>query len=532
MYTLTYTAIDGLNRTTEKSITLTVKANNAPIILGVKDHTLIVGDEFDPSAGVEVIDEDKDIKLVIDSNVNTKLPGVCKVIYTATDNGNKTARAESIVVVNPKMETINSIPVINANDVVIQLGEAFNNLAGVTATDKEDGEIKDIAVVRDNVDINVAGKYQVTYSVTDKNGASATKTINVIVNDPPQIIAEDKIILLGKNFDVLSGIKATDKEDGDITKKIEVIENNVNINEEGSYTVIYSVVDDLGGKATKTITVTVKTNIVLAESITINNKINNLYVGSSKLLTATIDEKADIKNIEWTTSDEEIASIKVVGNDVIVTANKVGQVTISAKTKDGSNKSDSVTIDILKYEEHVKDFIKDIIDTNVVIPVLGTGTADSPLEMEVQNVTIEKYDEFISKLEGLDPILVEKYEDSEAIFYKIKVKDKSIISKLTNIFRTSTSDEGHIILKIAKNLDNSDYLLAKLDHILASKDNSGDITTPGEDNSDESNNSNEDIKDSQNSNINKLPITGKESILAYLSLISIAIGTVLYKKRK
>ena len=352
------------------------------------------------------------------------------------------------------------------------------------------------------------------------------------MNDPPQIIAEDKIILLGKNFDVLSGIKATDKEDGDITKKIEVIENNVNINEEGSYTVIYSVVDDLGGKATKTITVTVKTNIVLAESITINNKINNLYVGSSKLLTATIDEKADIKNIEWTTSDEEIASIKVVGNDVIVTANKVGQVTISAKTKDGSNKSDSVTIDILKYEEHVKDFIKDIIDTNVVIPVLGTGTADSPLEMEVQNVTIEKYDEFISKLEGLDPILVEKYEDSEAIFYKIKVKDKSIISKLTNIFRTSTSDEGHIILKIAKNLDNSDYLLAKLDHILASKDNSGDITTPGEDNSDESNNSNEDIKDSQNSNINKLPITGKESILAYLSLISIAIGTVLYKKRK
>ena len=191
--------------------------------------------------------------------------------------------------------------------------------------------------------------------------------------------------------------------------------------------------DSLGGKATKTITVTVKTNIVLAESITINNKINNLYVGSSKLLTATIDEKADIKNIEWTTSDEEIASIKVVGNDVIVTANKVGQVTISAKTKDGSNKSDSVTIDILKYEEHVKDFIKDIIDTNVVIPVLGTGTADSPLEMEVQNVTIEKYDEFISKLEGLDPILVEKYEDSEAIFYKIKVKDKSIISKLTNI---------------------------------------------------------------------------------------------------
>lgn len=508
VYTLTYTATDGLNRTTEERITLTVKANNTPIILGVKDHTLIVGDAFDPSAGVEVIDEDKDIKLIIDSNVNTKLPGVYKVIYTATDNGNKKARAESIVVVNPKMETINSIPVINANDVVIQLGEAFNNLAGVTATDKEDGEIKDIAVVRDNVDINVAGKYQVTYSVTDKNGATATKTITVIVNNPPQIIAEDKIILLGKNFDVLSGIKATDKEDGDITKKIEVVENNVNINEEGSYTVTYSVVDDLGGKATKTITVTVKTNIVLAESITIDNKINNLYVGSSKLLTATIDEKADIKNIEWTTSDEEIASIKVVGNDVVVTANKVGQVTISAKTKDGSNKSDSVTIDILKYEEHVKDFIKDIIDTNVVIPVLGNGTEESPLEMEVQNVSTDKFDEFLLNLKKLEPVLIEKYEEVESIVYKIKVKDKSIISKFNNIFTTSSTDEGYIILKIAKNLDNKDYLVVKLDEILAVKESSGNI------------------------NINKLPVTGKESILGYLSLISIAIGTVLYKKKK
>lgn len=525
VYTLTYTATDRLNRTTEKSITLTVKANNAPIILGVKDHTLIVGDKFDPSAGVEVIDEDTDIKLVIDSNVNTKLPGVYKVIYTATDKGNKTARAESIVVVNPKMESINSIPVINANDVVIQLGEEFNNLAGVTATDKEDGEIKDIVVVRDNVDINVAGKYQVTYSVTDKNGASATKTINVIVNDPPQIIAEDKVILLGKNFDVLSGIKATDKEDGDITKKITVIENNVNINEEGSYTVTYSVVDDLGGKATKTITVTVKTNIVLAESITINNKINNLYVGSSKLLTATIDEKADIKNIEWTTSDEEIASIKVVGNDVIITANKVGQVTISAKTKDGSNKSDSITIDILNYKENVLDFILNIIDTDVVVPVLGTGTADSPLEMEVQNVSTDKFDEFLLKLKKLESVLIEKYEELDSIVYKIKVKDKSIISKFTNIFTTTSSDEGHIILKIAKNLDNSDYLVVKLDEILAREESAENINTPD-------GNQSENINNSENSNINKLPITGKESILGYLSLISIAIGTLLYKKRK
>ena len=108
-------------------------------------------------------------------------------------------------------------------DVVIQLGEEFNPLNGVTATDKEDGEIKDIEVVRENVDINLAGEYEVTFKATDSSKASSIKTIKVIVNDPPKIYAEDKTIILGENFEELSGVSAIDKEDEDITDKIEVI---------------------------------------------------------------------------------------------------------------------------------------------------------------------------------------------------------------------------------------------------------------------------------------------------------------------
>ena len=578
-YTITYTATDRLNRTTEKSIKLTVKANNVPIISGVQDHTLAVGDEFEPSKGVEVIDEDADIELVIESNVNTRIPGVYKVIYKATDSGNKTTREESIVTVNPKMVAMNSIPVINATDVVIQLGEEFNPLNGVTATDKEDGEIKDIEVVRENVDINLAGEYEVTFKATDSSKASSIKTIKVIVNDPPKIYAEDKTIVIGENFEELSGVSAIDKEDEDITDKIEVIENNVDINKEGDYTVTYSVTDTLGGKAIKTINVNVKKNIILAESITINNKTNNLYVGSSKLFSATIDEKADIRDVEWTTSDEESASIEVKGNDVLVIAKKEGQVTISAKTKDGSNLSDSIVIDILNYQDNVQDFITNIIDTSVVIPVLGAGTLESPLEMEVQNVATDKFDEFLLKLKKFNPILIKKYEEVDFIVYEIKVKDTSIISKITSLFGT-TSEEGHIILKIAKNLDNADYFTMNLDKILedgqnigeennsggdtsedtntpgednsGDEDNSGgniseDMNTPGEDNSGgensdnisdsdkensvDNNITNEDKNNSQN-NSSKLPTTGKESILGYISVAAIAIGAVLYKKKK
>lgn len=570
-YTITYTAIDNLNRKTEKTITLTVKANKAPVIKGVKDYTLTVGDEFDPKAGVEVSDEDDDIKLVIESNVNTKIAGVYKVVYSATDSGNKTTRAQSIVVVNPKIESINSIPVINASDVVIQLGEEFNPLNGVTATDAEEGDISNIDVVRNEVNNNVAGKYEVTYSATDSKGASTTKTITVIVNDPPKINAEDKVVKLGQNFDPLIGVSASDKEDGNISKDIEVIENNVDITTEGSYIVKYSVVDSLGGKTTKTINVTVKEYIVLAESITINNKIDNLYIGSSKVLTATVDEKAELKDIEWSTSDENIASIEVMGNNVKIIPKEVGKVTITAKTKDGSNKSDSVTIDILNYEDNVSDFIKDVIDTNIVIPVLGSGEIDSPLEMEVQNVEIERFDEFLEKLKELDPVLSEKYDDGDFIIYKIKVKNKSIISKFMRLFKASTEDTGYITLKIAKNLDNKESFITNLDEILKVEETPGednnqggneDINTPGDNNQsgsvdtetpgDNNQGGNEDISnsgvnnseeviipgennsenESQKNNSSKLPITGQESILGYLALAAVAIGGILYKKKK
>ncbi|WP_066893677.1 immunoglobulin-like domain-containing protein [Clostridium nigeriense] len=537
VYNITYTAIDNLGRKTEKTIQLTVKANKAPIIKGVKEeHILKVGDKFDPREGITVEDEDKDIKLVVESNVNTNIAGVYKVNYSATDSGNKTTRAQSIVIVNPKPESINTAPVINATDRVIQLGEKFEPLNGVSATDAEDGEINTINIVINEVNENIAGKYKVTYSVTDSVGASTIKTINVIVNDPPKINAEDKIIKVGSEFNPLSGVSASDKEDGNITK-IEVLENNVDTSKEGEYKVKYSVVDSLGGKTTKTITIYVKNDIILADSITINNKIDSLYIGSSKVLTAKVDEKADIKDIEWSTSDESIASIEIIGNNAKVIAKSEGKVTITAKTKDGGNKSDSITIEISNYEDNVKDFIVNIIDTNVVIPVVGTGEFDSPVEMEVQNVSLEEFEGFILKFKDLNPILESKYEDGDYTVYKIRVSNNSIASKVMSLF-ASKSSEGYIELKIANNLDNKSEMISKLEEILTIEETPGEDNNqggnegteiPGEDNNQAESENTE--KPNKNTN-SKLPATGQESILGVLGLLAVAIGGVIYKRKK
>ncbi|MBS4928986.1 MAG: DUF5011 domain-containing protein [Anaerostipes sp.] len=74
------------------------------------------------------------------------------------------------------------MPIINASDKTLTVGDTFNPLEGVTASDKEDGDLtKVIEVLENNVDTSKASIYEITYKVTDSKGASSTKTITVTV---------------------------------------------------------------------------------------------------------------------------------------------------------------------------------------------------------------------------------------------------------------------------------------------------------------------------------------------------------------
>lgn len=79
----------------------------------------------------------------------------------------------------------NKIPELEVKDATITVGDEIDLKDLITkAEDEEDGKnLKDSVIIDDsNFDNNKAGEYQITYKLTDKDGASVTKVATVTVN--------------------------------------------------------------------------------------------------------------------------------------------------------------------------------------------------------------------------------------------------------------------------------------------------------------------------------------------------------------
>ena len=158
----------------------------------------------------------------------------------------------------------NTAPVINgATNKQIYIGDSFNPLSGITASDKEDGDLTSKITVSGTVDTTKAGSYNLTYSVVDSKGLKATTIVTITVsektstNTAPVINGvTNKEIKIGSAFNPLTGITASDKEDGDLTNKI-VVSGTVDTTKAGAYNLTYSVTDSKELVTTAKATITV-----------------------------------------------------------------------------------------------------------------------------------------------------------------------------------------------------------------------------------------------------------------------------------
>lgn len=146
---------------------------------------------------------------------------------------------------------------LNTKVYAIDLIEKVEDNSEFTAYFKGDGEEKETYKI-----FTEKGSYIENIIVEDSAGnQSASLRVKIVAGQSgnnPTLTGIDNIeILKGSTFNALDGVEATDGSGNNITDKIKILKNNVNINEIGEYEVIYSVTNDKGHTLQRTRRVTV-----------------------------------------------------------------------------------------------------------------------------------------------------------------------------------------------------------------------------------------------------------------------------------
>ena len=339
IYKLTYTVSDKAKNKTVVTRTITIIDNIKPLISGAEDVQINFGDKFNALTGVSASDNnDGDLtsSIRITGSVNINKAGTYILTYTVSDkSGNVTFIKRKVTVIDKISPIFSGI-----KDIQINFGQEFNPLTGISASDNSDGDITSTIQVSGSVDVNKAGTYSLTYSVTDQSGnvVSTTRTVIVIDNIKPVISgATDVIVGLNTTFNPLEGVTVSDNNDGDLTDEIKTT-GSVDTSVEGDYFVTYSVSDKSGNSIEIKRKVTVQKISVSALEIT---NLNTMKTDKTQQLTTTVyPSDATYQKVTWTSSNELIAKID---EDGLLTTLSEGTVTITA-TADGISTSKTLTV--------------------------------------------------------------------------------------------------------------------------------------------------------------------------------------------
>ncbi|MBI2422282.1 MAG: DUF5011 domain-containing protein [Candidatus Hydrogenedentes bacterium] len=225
-------------------------------LLGGNPLTINCGGAFNDPGALAIDDVDGDISAGVQLDVgplDLAAPGTYEIEYSITDiagNGPVTA-TRTIVVLD------NCLPVLTLlgnNPLTIACSTPFVE-PGFTATDAGDGDLTAQVTVDDGgLDTSVPGTYVRTYGVRDSNGNLVSVTRSVIVEDncgPTLTLFGGQTFFVNCNTDYVEpGFSAFDTADGDVTSKVTVTGDVIDVDSPGSYTLNYEVIDEDGNAAT------------------------------------------------------------------------------------------------------------------------------------------------------------------------------------------------------------------------------------------------------------------------------------------
>lgn len=188
------------NKTTTKIITVSVVDTTEPklTLVGDKEVSVEIGGTYSESgcSAEDIYDGDLTSKIEISGEVDSSKVQDCVITYKVTDsNGNVGKIKRKVHVVD---KTAPEIALNGDSTIYIEKDKKFED-PGCSATDNCDGDISEQVSVSGEVDMEKAGVYTLTYSVTDKSGNVATVDRTVRVYAPMSsntVNPGDKVIYL------------------------------------------------------------------------------------------------------------------------------------------------------------------------------------------------------------------------------------------------------------------------------------------------------------------------------------------------
>lgn len=244
----------------------------------------------------------------------------------------------------------------------IYVGDVFDPMAGVSASDNADGDVTADIQVQGKVDVSSPGTTELVYTVTDKAGNKGEAVRKITVMEKEQPVVPDKsapvlnipastVITVGSKFDKMQGVSAKDDRDGDITAKV-TCTGEVDSSKPGTYTLTYRVSDKAGNTVTQQRTVIVKAAqqgtdkpaVVKASGVKLNHSSITIQKGKKYtwLKAAVTPKNTTNKKLTWSSSNKKVAAINAKG---VVTAKKEGTANIKVKTANG--KKDTVKVNVV-----------------------------------------------------------------------------------------------------------------------------------------------------------------------------------------
>ncbi|MEF2095128.1 immunoglobulin-like domain-containing protein [Bacillus sp. CFBP9009] len=350
-YTLIYSVTDKSGNKTTAQRKVTVIDNIAPTISGVDNIYVQYFDHFDPMEGVTSSDNNdgdltsKVVVKAIGEKLNTSdlsLSGAYTFEYSVSDEvGNATTVKRQVFL------TYREADIFGADNVKINLGETFDPLEGVTATDLGNGkDVTSFIEVTGDVDVNFIGTYTLIYQISREKGfrSGVHRQVTVVDNIPPVITGvKDRTVGQKDSLpDLLKGVEAMDNIDGDLTRKIYVNTTNLNTSIEGEYVITYSVTDQAGNKTEVQSTITVKKVPVTEIEVFSDTDSRIVKPGETfEVHTSAYPHNATFPQVtSWESSDETVATVDEKG---VVKALADGTVTFTA-TVDGVKGSVTITV--------------------------------------------------------------------------------------------------------------------------------------------------------------------------------------------